>query len=101
MVFESGDGLMLLCTTDNFGVNVVDIKERSCPAAFALLSKKLSKRTLQFVRGNISQIPASPANMVAVYLFSSFNTRLEPILIHSYPSCKRFVSIVFPFKNLH
>ena len=93
----SGDGRIVITAAQMFKANAVgvELSEVLCKSTIKKIAALHLESQVKIVHGNALKVDLSPADVVTLYLLTSSNARLRPILEKELKSGARVVSLNF------
>jgi 16S rRNA A1518/A1519 N6-dimethyltransferase RsmA/KsgA/DIM1 with predicted DNA glycosylase/AP lyase activity len=97
----SGDGRIVIAAASKFGARAVgvEIRENLCRVSNDKIHRLGLDDKVSIVQGNMLQVDLSPATVVTLYLLTSSNERLRPLLEKYLRPGARVVSNDFPVRG--
>jgi ubiquinone/menaquinone biosynthesis C-methylase UbiE len=93
----SGDGRIVITAARMFKANAVgvEISEALCKSTLKKVTAQHLDSQVKIIHGNALKVDLSPADVVTLYLLTSSNARLKPILEKDLKPSARVVSLNF------
>src|SRR5260370_2746067 len=93
----SGDGRIVITAAQMFKANAVGIElsEILCKSTLKKIAALHLESQVKIIHGNALKVDLSPADVVTLYLLTSSNARLRPILEKDLKASARVVSLNF------
>jgi protein-L-isoaspartate O-methyltransferase len=97
----SGDGRIVITAAQRFGARAVGVELRAdlCRATQARVKQLGLQDKVTVIHGNLLKVDLSPADVVTLYLLTSSNERLRPILERALKAGARVVSNDFEVRG--